>query len=86
MLKGISTHVIQHLLAQNTWAAPMLQPFASQSVQLDFVMFSTSLVILENGSLAIAGETSIPDATITIPPSLLLRLMAKTNPRNCRLK
>jgi ubiquinone biosynthesis protein UbiJ len=86
MLKGISTHVIQHLLAQNTWAAPMLQPFASQSVQLDFVMFSTSLVILENGSLAIAGETSIPDATITIPPSLLLRLMAKDESAKLQIK
>ena len=77
MLKQLSTHIIQHLLAQNEWAAPMLQPFASQSVQLNFVLFKTSLVILENGSLAIAGETNVPDATITIPPSLLLRLMAK---------
>jgi ubiquinone biosynthesis protein UbiJ len=77
MLKQLSTHIIQHLLAQNEWAAPMLQPFASQSVQLNFVLLKTSLVILENGSLAIAGETNLPDATITIPPSLLLRLMAK---------
>jgi ubiquinone biosynthesis protein UbiJ len=77
MLKQLSTHIIQHLLAQNEWAAPMLQPFASQSVQLNFVLFKTSLVILENGSLSIAGETNVPDATITIPPSLLLRLMAK---------
>ena len=77
MLKQLSTHIIQHLLAQNEWAAPMLQPFASQSVQLDFVLFKTSLVILENGSLAIAGESNTPDAIITIPPSLLMRLMAK---------
>lgn len=77
MLKQISTHIIQHLLAQNEWAAPMLQPFASKAVQLNFVLFKTSLVILENGNLAIAGETNVPDATITIPPSLLLRLMAK---------
>jgi len=77
MLKGLSTRVIQHLLAQNTWSAPLLQPFASQSVQLNFVLAKASLVILENGSLAIAGETGTPDATITIPPSLLLRLMAQ---------
>lgn len=77
MLKQISTHIIQHLLAQNEWAAPMLQPFASKAVQLNFVLLKTSLVILENGNLAIAGETNVPDATITIPPSLLLRLMAK---------
>jgi len=77
MLKQLSTHIIQHLLAQNEWAAPMLQPFASKAVKLNFVLLKTSLVILENGNLAIAGETNVPDATITIPPSLLLRLMAK---------
>lgn len=86
MLKEISTHVIQHLLAQNEWAAPMLQPFASQSVQLNFVLLKTSLVILENGSLAIAGETNVPDATITIPPSLLLRLMAKDESAKLQIK
>lgn len=86
MLKQLSTHTIQHLLAQNEWAAPMLRPFASQSVQLNFVLFKTSLVILENGSLAIAGETNVPDATITIPPSLLLRLMAKDESAKLQIK
>ena len=86
MLKQLSTHIIQHLLAQNEWAAPMLQPFASQSVQLNFVLFKTSLVILENGSMAIAGQTNVPDATITIPPSLLLRLMAKDESAKLQIK
>ena len=86
MLKQLSTHIIQHLLAQNEWAAPMLQPFASQSVQLNFVLLKTSLVILENGSLAIAGETNVPDATITTPPSLLLRLMAKDESAKLQIK
>lgn len=86
MLKALSTHIIQHLLAQNKWAASMLQPFASQSVQLNFVLLKTSLVILENGSLAIAGETNVPDATITIPPSLLLRLMAKDESAKLQIK
>lgn len=86
MLKQLSTHIIQHLLAQNEWSAPMLQPFASQSVQLNFVLLKTSLVILENGSLAIAGETNAPDATITIPPSLLLRLMAKDESAKLQIK
>jgi len=86
MLKQLSTHIIQHLLAQNEWAAPMLQPFASQSVQLNFVLLKTSLVILENGSLSIAGETNLPDATITIPPSLLLRLIAKDESAKLQIK
>jgi ubiquinone biosynthesis protein UbiJ len=86
MLKQLSTHIIQHLLAQNEWAATMLQPFASKAVQLNFVLLKTSLVILENGSLAIAGETNVPDATITIPPSLLLRLMAKDESAKLQIK
>lgn len=86
MLKALPTHVIQHLLAQNAWAAPLLTPFASQSVQLNFILFKTTLVILENGSLAIAGETNIPDATITIPPSLLLRLMTKDESARMQIK
>lgn len=86
MLKALPTHVIQHLLAQNAWSAPLLKPFASQSVQLNFVLLKTTLVILENGSLAIAGETNVPDATITIPPSLLLRLMAKDESARMQIK
>lgn len=77
MLKSLSTRILQHLLAQNVWAAPMLKPCAGKSVQLDFVLFKIALVILENGSLASAGETNVADAVITIPPSLLPRLIAK---------
>lgn len=77
MLKGLSTRLMQHLLAQNAWAAPMLKPYAGQSVQLNFVLFKTAFIILENGSLASAGETNMPDAVITIPPSVLPRLIAK---------
>jgi len=86
MFKQLSTHVIQHLIAQNSWAAPMLKPFASQSVLLDFVLLKTSLVVLENGSLAVAGVTNTPDATITISPSLLLRLMAKDESAELQIK
>lgn len=68
---------MQHLLAQNAWAAPMLKPYAGKSVQLNFVLFKIALVILENGSLASAGETNVADAVITISPSLLPRLIAK---------
>jgi len=77
MLKGLSTQLLQHLVAQNAWAAPLLEPFAGKSMRLNVALASASLVILENGSLAVAGETNVPDATITISPSLLLRLMAK---------
>ncbi len=77
MLKALSTRVLQHLISQNSWANAMLQPFAGKSVQFKIASLSTSLVILEDGSLAIAGETNIPDAIVTMSLSLALRLMAK---------
>lgn len=77
MLKGPITRILQHLIDQNSWAHALLLPFAGQSVRLDFVVTDATLVILENGNLAMAGETNTADATVTIPPSLLLRLLAK---------
>lgn len=77
MFKSLATHLLQHLIAQNSWANAMLQPFAGKSVQINIPPISSALVILENGSLAMAGETNIADATVTIPPSLMLRLIAK---------
>jgi ubiquinone biosynthesis protein UbiJ len=77
MFKSMSTHVLQHLIAQNTWACTLLQPFAGKSVRITIAPVSSELVILEDGSLAMAGETNIPDASINIAPSLLLRLIAK---------
>lgn len=86
MLKGLSTRLLQHLIAQNTWASPLLRPFAGKSVQVNIALLNTSLVILENGSLAVAGETNIPDAVITIPPSLLLRMIAKDESAKLQIK
>ena len=77
IIKGFATQVLQHLLAQNSWADAMLQPFAGKSVQFKIAMVETSVVILENGSLAIVGDTQLPDATVTIPASVLPRLLAK---------
>lgn len=77
MFEAISTRVLQHLVSQNSWANALLQPFAGKSVRLNFIVTTTTLVILEDGNLAVAGETNIPDATVTIPPGVLLRLMAK---------
>jgi len=77
MLKSLSTKLLQHLAAQNAWAAPMLKPYAGKSVSLDCVLFKADLVILEDGTLVSAGETNVADATIHISPSLLPRLLAK---------
>ena len=86
MFKGISTQLLQHLIAQNSWANSLLQPYAGQSVKFNIALFHTTLVILENGNLAVAGETNLPDATIRIPASLLLRLVAKDETAKLQIK
>lgn len=77
MFKALATRALQHVISQNSWANAMLQPFGGQSVQFNLAAVHTNLVILEDGSLALAGETNIADATIHIPLPLLLRLLAK---------
>ena len=77
MLKALSTSFLQHLLAQNSWASALLQPYAGKTVQFVIASIKANIVILEDGGLAIAGETNIADASVCISPSLLLRLIAK---------
>ena len=77
MLKPLMTRFLQHLTNQNEWSRPQLHPFAGKTVQFDFVLLKTNLLILEDGSLSLAGDTAIADATVHIPPSLALRLIAK---------
>ncbi len=76
MLKGLSTRLLQHLIAQNSWANALLQAHAGQSVKFKLGFFSTSLIILEDGSLAIGGDSKVADATVSVTPSLALRLLS----------
>lgn len=75
MFKPIVTRFLQHLTSQNQWSKSYLVPFAGKVVQLNFVLIKANLQILEDGSLAIGGETATPEATIHLPPSLALRMM-----------
>jgi len=86
IIKGFATQILQHLLSQNSWANEMLQPFAGKSVKFNIAMLDTSVVILEDGSLSIAGETNLPDATVTIPASLLPRLLAKDDAAKMQIR
>ncbi len=75
MLKHAFSRFIQHLIAQNAWAKPRLMPHASKSIALQLSFLRQHLVILEDGQLAMAGETKAPDAIIQLTPSVLARLM-----------
>ena len=76
MLQPLITNFLQHICSQNQWSKPYLVPFAGKTIQFDFALAKANIIILEDGSLAIGGETHAPDASIYAPPSLLLRMMA----------
>ncbi len=77
LFKPVAAQFLQHLTQQNNWSRKHLLPFAGKVVQFNMVVVKTTLLILEDGSLGVAADNAEIDATIHIPPSLALRLMAK---------
>jgi ubiquinone biosynthesis accessory factor UbiJ len=77
MIKPLLTRLLGHLINQNSWARPHLQPYAGKHIRLQLFPLSATLVVLEDGGLAMAGDTAIYDAGMRISPSLALRLLAK---------
>lgn len=86
MIKPLATRFLQHLTSQNQWSKPYLAPFAGKVVQFNFVLIKANIQILEDGSLAIGGETSAPEANIYLPPSLALRMMAGDEAAKMQIK
>ncbi len=76
MLKPLLTRVLNHLINQNSWARAQLQPYGGKTVRFDIPPLSATLTILENGGLAMAGESAMPDASISMPAPVALRLLA----------
>lgn len=74
MIAPLVTRFLQHITQQNNWARPYLTPFSGQVITFDFVLMQAHLIILEDGSLAIAPDKTQANATVHIPPSLGLRL------------
>lgn len=77
MFKPLITRFLQHITNQNNWSRPYLIGFAGKVVQFDFLLFKAHLIILNDGSLSMAGDTASADAVIHLPPSLAMRLMAQ---------
>lgn len=90
MFKPIATRFLQHITSQNQWSKSYLTPFAGKVVQFDFVLIKTNVQILEDGSLAIAGDNynqnAAPEASIHLPPSLVLRIMAGDEAAKMQIK
>lgn len=75
MFKPLIQFVLQHLMQQNSWTAPLLQPYAHKNLRIDFKVAQVMLTILNHGELAIAADSATADATIHLPPSLAMRLL-----------
>ena len=86
MLKALVTRILQHITNQNNWSRNYLIPFSGKTLQFNFVLIKANLAILEDGSLCLAGKTTAPDATIHLPPSLALRLLAKDDAAKMQIK
>ena len=86
MLKPIVTRFLQHLTNQNNWSRQQLISFAGKVVAFDFTLIKVNLIILEDGSLAMAGEIASPEANIYLPPSLILRLLAGDEAAKMQIK
>jgi ubiquinone biosynthesis protein UbiJ len=72
----LTAAVLNHLLAQNSWALPGLARFAGKTVRFDIAPLCFSYTIRDDGSVRKADQGSIPDAVCEIAPSLLPRLAA----------
>jgi ubiquinone biosynthesis protein UbiJ len=77
MFKPLLTRILNHLITQNSWARGELQPFTGQTVTIYLGPAKANLTVLENGGLAMAGESAIDDASISLSPSLALRILGK---------
>jgi len=76
MIAPLVTRFLQHITQQNNWARPYLTPFAGQIICFDFSLMRAHLIILEDGSLAVAPSQAQANATVHIPPSLGMRLVS----------
>jgi len=77
MFKPLAAEFLQHITHQNNWSRKHLLAFAGKVVQFNIALIKTKLLILEDGSLGVAPNHAEVDASVYIPPSLALRLMAK---------
>lgn len=76
MFKPVLTRLLNHLTNQNSWARSQLQPFGGKTVRFNIPPIGATLAILEDGGLALAGDAAVPDAIVTIPFPVALRLLA----------
>lgn len=76
MFKPLLTRLLKHLIDQNGWAKAELLPFAGRAVQFAIPPASAAIIVLEDGGLALAGETITPEAIVRMAPTTALRILS----------
>lgn len=83
MLSQPAATALNHLLAQSGWALQRLAGFAGKTARFNIAPFSFACTIQNDGTLRAAAQDVSVDASCTIPPSLLPRLVLHgTSARN----
>ena len=83
MLKPMFSKILQHLIAQNSWAKPMLVSHSGKVLRLELSPVVAHLIVLEDGTLAMLGETAMAgetlaaDANISMSITTALKMLAK---------
>ena len=71
------TRLINHILRATPRAMTRLQRFSGKTMAFKSGLFDLRLAVLASGEVDVASKESIPDVTVTAPPSLLPRLAAR---------
>lgn len=77
MLASVAIAPLNHLLRGESWARKRLQPCVGKTARFcipPFVDFA--LIVQPNGEVAAAADAAATDATLTLVPGLLPRLLA----------
>ena len=77
MIPAIYIPAINHLLRQNSWAAPRLQPHAGKVVRVETFPVPVLISVTEIGEAAAAAPDATADVSIRLTPGHLLRLAAR---------
>ncbi len=75
MLARTAIATLNHLLIQSGWASQRLTRFSGKTARFNIAPFSFSCTIQNDGTLLEALVDASADASCTIPPSLLPRLV-----------
>lgn len=77
MFEPLAVPAINRLLRSNTWALERLRAHAGKSAVLACPPFELRLSVLESGEVTAAARETVPDATLSASPGMMIRLAAR---------